>query len=126
MDLLLAEAVPGVRQYAGGDRHRGDRGRPTTLTFKVVDAAQREATLWTGSRLVANHPPVNVQLPAFRDDATLANPLIGMPIVALSDGTWTGPNLNVSRSWVQCDGHVDAAVLRRHPGSHRAELHADG
>jgi hypothetical protein len=76
-----------------------------TLTVKVVDAAQQEATLWTGSRLVANHPPVNVQLPAFRDNATVANPLIGAPIVALSDGTWTGPNLNIARSWVQCDGH---------------------
>jgi hypothetical protein len=74
-----------------------------TITAKVVDAAQREATLWTGSRRVANHPPVNMQLPAFRDDTTLANPLVGAPIVALSDGTWTGPNLNISRSWAQCD-----------------------
>lgn len=88
-----------------------------TLTFKVVDAAQREATLWTGSRLVANHPPVNVQLPAFRDDATLANPLIGTPIVALSDGTWTGPNLNVSRSWVQCDGHGTLPSCAAIPGA---------
>jgi hypothetical protein len=88
-----------------------------TLTFKVVDVAQREATVWTGSRLVANHPPVNVQLPAFRDAATLANPLIGAPIVALSDGTWTGPNLNVSRSWVQCDGHGALPSCAAIPGA---------
>ena len=38
-----------------------------TITLKVVDAAQQEATVWTGSRLVANHPPVNVQLPLYAD-----------------------------------------------------------
>jgi hypothetical protein len=88
-----------------------------TITLKVVDVARQEATLWTGSRLVANHPPVNVQLPAFRDNATLANPLIGTPIVALSDGTWTGPNLNVSRSWVQCDGHGTLPSCAAIPGA---------
>lgn len=88
-----------------------------TITLKVVDVAQQEAVVWTGSRLVANHPPVNVQLPAFRDDATLANPLIGAPIVALSNGTWTGPNLNVSRSWVQCDGHGTLPSCAAIPGA---------
>jgi hypothetical protein len=88
-----------------------------TITLKVVDAAQQEATVWTGSRLVANHPPVNVQLPAFRDNAMVANPLIGAPIVALSDGTWTGPNLNISRSWVQCDGHGTIASCAAIPGA---------
>lgn len=88
-----------------------------TITLKVVDAAQQEATVWTGSRLVANHPPVNVQLPAFRDNAMVANPLIGTPIVALSDGTWTGPNLNVSRSWVQCDGHGTLPSCAAIPGA---------
>jgi hypothetical protein len=88
-----------------------------TITLKVVDVAQQDATLWTGSRLVANHPPVNVQLPAFRDNATVANPLIGTPIVALSDGTWTGPNLNVSRSWVQCDGHGTLPSCAAIPGA---------
>jgi hypothetical protein len=88
-----------------------------TITLKVVDAAQQEATVWTGSRLVANHPPVNVQLPAFRDNAVVANPLIGAPIVALSDGTWTGPNLNISRSWVQCDGHGTLPSCAAIPGA---------
>ena len=97
-----------------------------TITLKVVDAAQQEATVWTGSRLVANHPPVNVQLPAFRDNAMVANPLIGTPIVALSDGTWTGPNLNISRSWVQCDGHGTLASCAAIPGATELELHADG
>ena len=88
-----------------------------TITLKVVDAAQQEATVWTGSRLVANDPPVNVQLPAFRDNAVVANPLIGAPIVALSDGTWTGPNLNISRSWVQCDGHGTLPSCAAIPGA---------
>jgi hypothetical protein len=88
-----------------------------TITLKVVDAAQHEATVWTGERLVANHPPVNVQLPAFRDNTTLANPLIGAPIVALSDGTWTGPDLNITRSWVQCDGHGTLPSCAAIPGA---------
>jgi hypothetical protein len=88
-----------------------------TITVKVLDAAQREAVVWTGPRLVANHPPVNAQLPAFRDDTTVANPLIGTAIVALSDGTWTGPNLALSRSWVQCDGHGTIGSCAAIPGA---------
>jgi hypothetical protein len=76
-----------------------------TITLKVVDAAQQEATLWTGVRLVANHPPVNVQLPLYADQDPAVNPVVGHVISASSDGTWTGPSLNISRSWVQCDGH---------------------
>jgi hypothetical protein len=88
-----------------------------TLTFKVVDAAQREATLWTGSRLVANHPPVNVQLPLYADQDPAVNPVVGHVISASSDGTWTGPNLNLSRSWAQCDGHGTIASCAAIPGA---------
>jgi hypothetical protein len=87
------------------------------LTFKVVDVAQREATLWTGSRLVANHPPVNVQLPLYADQDPAVNPVVGHVISASSDGTWTGPNLNISRSWVQCDGHGTLSSCAAIPGA---------
>jgi hypothetical protein len=90
---------------------------PHTITAKVVDAAQREATLWTGSRLVANNPPVNTQLPSYRDDTTFANPLVGAAIVALNDGTWTGPGLTVTRAWAQCDGHGTLASCAAIPGA---------
>jgi hypothetical protein len=88
-----------------------------TITARIVDASQRDALLWSGSRLVGNHPPVNTQLPAFRDDATIANPLVGAEMVALSDGTWSGPNLNMSRSWVQCDGHGTVGSCAAIPGA---------
>jgi hypothetical protein len=88
-----------------------------TITAKIVDAAQREGTLWTGSRRVANHPPVNTQLPSFRDDAAFANPLVGSEIVALNDGTWTGPGLTVTRAWAQCDGHGAFASCAAIPGA---------
>jgi hypothetical protein len=76
-----------------------------TLTAKVVDAAQREATLWTATRLVANNPPVNTQLPLYADQDPAMNPVVGKAITVASDGTWTGPGLNLTRTWAQCDGH---------------------
>lgn len=88
-----------------------------TITFKVVDAAQREATVWTGSRLVANHPPVNTQLPLYADQDPAVNPVVGHVITASSDGTWTGPNLNFVRAWVQCDGHGTIASCAAIPGA---------
>ncbi len=88
-----------------------------TLTFKVVDVAQREATVWTGSRLVANHPPVNTQLPLYADQDPAVNPVVGHVISASSDGTWTGPDLTFSRAWVQCDGHGTLASCAAVPGA---------
>lgn len=88
-----------------------------TITLKVVDASQQEATVWTGSRLVANHPPVNVQLPLYADQDPAVNPVLGHVISVSSDGTWTGPNLNISRSWVQCDGHGTIASCAAIPGA---------
>jgi hypothetical protein len=88
-----------------------------TITLKVVDAAQQEATLWTGARLVANRPPVNVQLPLYADQDPAVNPVVGHMISASSDGTWTGPSLNISRSWVQCDGHGTIASCAAIPGA---------
>jgi hypothetical protein len=88
-----------------------------TLTLKVADAAQQEATLWTGARLVANHPPVNVQLPLYADQDPAVNPVVGHVISASSDGTWSGPNLSISRAWVQCDGHGTIASCGAIPGA---------
>jgi hypothetical protein len=88
-----------------------------TVTLKVVDAAQQEATLWTGSRLVANHPPVNVQLPLYADQDPAVNPVVGHVISASSDGTWTGPSLNIVRAWAQCDGHGTIASCAAIPGA---------
>jgi hypothetical protein len=88
-----------------------------TITAKVVDAAQREATLWTGSRRVANHPPVNTQLPLYADQDPAVNPIVGHVITASSDGTWTGPNLNLTRAWVRCDGHGTIASCAAIPGA---------
>ena len=88
-----------------------------TITLKVVDAAQQEATRLDGSRLVANHPPVNVQLPLYADQDPAINPVVGHVISVSSDGTWTGPNLNISRSWVQCDGHGTIASCAAIPGA---------
>jgi hypothetical protein len=88
-----------------------------TITFKVVDVAQREATVWTGSRIVANHPPVNTQPPLYADQDPAVNPVVGHVISASSDGTWSGPDLNISRSWVQCDGHGTIASCAVIPGA---------
>jgi hypothetical protein len=88
-----------------------------TMTFKVVDAAQHETTLWTDQRLVANHPPVNGHLPSFRDTSAYANPLVGSTIEALSDGTWTGPNLNIIRAWARCDANGTLASCASIPGA---------
>jgi hypothetical protein len=88
-----------------------------TLTFKVLDAAQNETTLWSEERLVANHPPVNGQLPAFRDAGSYNNPLVGTGIEALSDGAWTGPNVHFARAWAQCDATGALASCATIPGA---------
>jgi hypothetical protein len=87
------------------------------IAVRVVDAAQREATVWSGSRRIANRPPVNAQLPSFRDNAVFANPLVGAPIEAINDGTWAGPDLTVTRNWAQCDGHGSSASCAPIPGA---------
>jgi hypothetical protein len=73
------------------------------LTFKVLDAAQNDELLWSGPGHIANHPPVNEELPAFRDHSSYAAPTVGATIEAIDNGTWTGPGLSLTRTWVQCD-----------------------
>lgn len=76
---------------------------PHTLRLDVVDAAQHETELWSEHRTIANHPPINTELPAFRNASVYANPLVGTAIEALSNGTWSGPNRTEAREWRRCD-----------------------
>ena len=122
----LAQAVPGAVNTEELIDTTAIADGQHTITLKVVDAAQQEATVWTGARLVANHPPVNVQLPAFRDNATFVNPLIWRAHHRVE--RW-----HLDRAEPQHLARVgavrwprDAAVLRCDPGRHRVELHADG
>ncbi|WP_445149327.1 hypothetical protein [Baekduia sp. Peel2402] len=73
-----------------------------TLTVKVADTAQQETTVWSGTYLVANRPPFNARLPLFADNSVVTNALVGSAIEAVNDGTWTGPNLTVTRNWARC------------------------
>ncbi|MCW2985195.1 MAG: hypothetical protein JWR63_2765 [Conexibacter sp.] len=88
-----------------------------TITAKVVDAGQREALLWTGQKVVANHPPVNTQLPLYASATAMSSALVGKPLAIQNDGVWTGPNLNLTRSWVQCDSHGTTPSCAAIPGA---------
>jgi hypothetical protein len=88
-----------------------------TITAKVVDAAQREGLLWTGQKVVANHPPVNTQAPLYASATAMSSALVGKPLAIQNDGVWTGPNLNLTRSWVQCDSHGTTPSCAAIPGA---------
>src|SRR4051794_27737245 len=49
-----------------------------TVAFKVVDAAGREATLYTATKLVANHPPVNTVAPSYETKSIADKALVGI------------------------------------------------
>jgi hypothetical protein len=76
-----------------------------TIKATVLDAGQREATLYTATKLIANHPPVNTQVPKYDVVSDTLNPRVGIAVVARNDGAWSGPSLTVTRSWVQCDAN---------------------
>ena len=87
-----------------------------TIVAKVVDAAQREATIINRSTiLVANHPPVNTAAPALGTGTTA--PIVGLPVTVSGDGrgTWTGPNITYTTTWQQCDG--SGATCAQIPGA---------
>jgi hypothetical protein len=92
---------------------------PHTITAKVVDAGQREATVYTATKMVANHPPINTQIPAYAGGAQAAAlvPIVGTAIAASDDGTWSGPNLNMTRNWVQCDANGTLTSCAAIPGA---------
>jgi hypothetical protein len=73
-----------------------------TIIARAVDASQREATLWTGQRLVANHPPVLGTPPAYEVPAIAAKPIVGTQLVA-TQGQWSGPSLTYLLGWQRCD-----------------------
>jgi hypothetical protein len=79
------------------------------VTFKVMDTAMREATLYSGTKVVANHPPVNTASPAYLRAADAAAPVLGLSL-GVSDGAWDGPNLSYARAWLQCDASGAACV----------------
>jgi len=89
-----------------------------TITAKVVDAGGREATLYTATKLVANHPPVNTQVPKYAGAAqsTLV-PIVGTAVAVADDGTWSGPSLTITRNWVQCDANGTLASCGAIPGA---------
>jgi hypothetical protein len=81
-----------------------------TLTAKVVDASQREATLWTETKVVANHPPVNVSAPAYVSAQRAAQPRVGDELAMPNNGTWAGPNITYAAAWQQCDASGTSCV----------------
>ncbi|HWH96389.1 MAG TPA: hypothetical protein VNT03_21175, partial [Baekduia sp.] len=91
----------GVNDIEALDSTTIEDGRHT-VRVAVVDAAQQEATLFLGERLVANNPPVNTAAPAFTDVARSSAPTVGSEL-AVNDAKWTGPNLSFVRSWQRCD-----------------------
>ena len=85
-----------------------------TVTAKVVDAGQREATLFSARKVVANHPPVNTAAPAYGRATDAAAPVSGLALTA-NDGSWTGPELTYARGWLQCD--ASGATCVQIPGA---------
>ncbi|MDX6702012.1 MAG: hypothetical protein QOF26_2238 [Baekduia sp.] len=77
-----------------------------TIVAKVLDAAQREATVMNRSAiLVANHPPVNTTAPDFTPETLsfVSAPKVDLPMAVKDHGNWTGPNLTFVESWQRCD-----------------------
>lgn len=73
-----------------------------SLRVVVADAAGNTSQVWSGSRLVANHPPVVATAPSFDAPAVAAKPVPGTELVA-GPGTWTGPSLSYVYAWQRCD-----------------------
>jgi hypothetical protein len=79
-----------------------------TISYRITDVAGNEVTLYSGTKLVANHPPVNVALPApTAASTTYSAPIVGTGLAMADTGSWTGPNLALSSSWVRCDNSGD-------------------
>ena len=73
-----------------------------TLTYKAVDAAQNETTIYSTSRLIANQPPINTTEPAFINVTDAARPAPGLSLDT-KIGTWGGPNLTYGQQWQRCE-----------------------
>ncbi|HEV7753404.1 MAG TPA: hypothetical protein VGO71_17775, partial [Baekduia sp.] len=85
---------------------------PHTVTFKLVDAGGREATLVgpSGTKQVANHPPVNVTAPVYLSPQRAAQPRVGDQLALPDNGTWSGPNVTYATAWQQCDASGNGCV----------------
>jgi hypothetical protein len=90
-----------------------------TIKATVLDAGQREATLYTATKLIANHPPVNTQVPQYDaiGQQSALNPIVGTAVAAADDGRWTGPSLTVTRNWVRCDADGTLGSCAAIPGA---------
>jgi hypothetical protein len=78
---------------------------PHTITYAAEDLAGNQTTLYSATKTIANHPPVNTALPV-RDEALKSQfltPFVGTPVVMADSGAWTGPGLVMSTSWLRCD-----------------------
>jgi hypothetical protein len=76
-----------------------------TIAAKAVDASGRESTIYSASKLIANHPPVNTAVPAFVGAGAPANPLAGQPVSMSHHGSWSGPTLSYVEAWQRCDAN---------------------
>jgi hypothetical protein len=78
-----------------------------TVTAKVVDAAQNETTLYSATKVIANHPPVLQAAPAYSDEtkSNASAPKPGVTLSARNDGVWSGPSLTLVHGWEQCDAN---------------------
>jgi hypothetical protein len=79
-----------------------------TVTARVVDAAQREATLYSATKLIANHPPVNTRAPLWVA-GTAVEPHPAQTLQA-DDGDWSGPNLVFAYQWLRCASDATGCV----------------
>lgn len=80
-----------------------------TITFVAEDAAGNQTVLYSGTKFVSNHPPVNEVAPRWQDEAGSVNPQVGQLLVA-DRGTWAGPGLNMTAVWQRCSAAGDACV----------------
>jgi hypothetical protein len=70
---------------------------PHSIVAKVYDAGQRESTLYSATKTVGNHPPVNSAAPAITAPTV---PKVGDTITT-SNGTWTN-NPTFTYQWQRC------------------------
>jgi hypothetical protein len=77
---------------------------PHTIVAKVVDVGQREATLYSTTKVAVNHPPVSTAAPTWVDPAATSAPHVEDTLTA-KVGTWTGPSLTYATAWQECDAN---------------------
>ncbi|HEU4974588.1 MAG TPA: hypothetical protein VFT50_05820 [Baekduia sp.] len=87
---------------------------PHDVELVVADASGRETVIASGTKVVANNPPVAGDAPAFVDAAAAAAPHIG-DVLEATRGTWGGPDLTYALAWERCEG--DGSACGQIPGA---------